>query len=475
MNVKIHKLRSFRTQLTLTISLLIFVTITLISIIANILINKEFEDYARRQQKNQGNNIVTNLLSQYDASTNKWSVEYVHGVGMSALYDGYIIKLSDLEGNVVWDAKNHDMETCNQVMMEITTLMEKRRPELAGNFISQNYILHQNGQEIGSVTIEYYGPYFLSESEFNFLDSLNLILLMIGIFALLCSIVAGGILAKRISRSIIKTAGIAKQISKGNYKIRFNGKIKTRELDELVSAINHMSESLETQETLRKRLTTDVAHELRTPLTAVASHLEAMIDGLWDITPQRLQSCNEEISRISGLVTDLEQLAKVENENLCLNKDDVDLLELARIVAGNFEMESMKKNITITVEGPNAIVFADKDRLNQVLTNLVSNAIKYTFESGKISVVIQDTENEGIISVQDNGIGIPEKDLPYIFERFYRTDLSRNRATGGAGIGLTIVKSIVTAHGGTVKAESDQGKGSRFTVQIPKRSVCRGT
>ena len=465
---KLHRLPSFRTQLTLIITMLVFVTVAVISILANNMINKEFEDYAREQQKEHTSDIVTNLEGQYDLDANIWSVEYVHGIGMSALYDGYMIQVYDNSGNVVWDAKNHNMETCNQVMMDIMNLMEEKRPELAGHFVSKNVVLIQSGQTIGSVTMEYYGPYFLSETEFHFLDSLNLILLLIGAVALLCSVIAGGILAKRISQSVIKTADIAKQISDGNYRIRYEGTIKTRELNELILAINHMAESLENQENLRKRLTTDVAHELRTPLTAVASHLEAMIDGLWEATPQRLQSCNEEISRLSGLVADLEKLAKVENENQRLNKVEVDLLELAKTVAGNLEMESLKKNITISVNGTSSLVFGDRDRLNQVITNLLSNAIKYTLTSGEILLEIKDTKNDGIVIIQDSGIGIHEKDLPHIFERFYRTDQSRNRSTGGAGIGLTIVKSIVTAHRGSVKVESEYGKGSRFTVQIPK-------
>jgi signal transduction histidine kinase len=467
MRFKFPGIRAFRTQLTLTIALIVFVTVLLISILANTFINMEFEKYAKEQQQAHANDIAANLSSQYNDLAGEWDIEYIHGVGMSAMYDGYMLRLTDLRGNVVWDTENHDMETCTQVMMDIINRMEQKRPGLSGSFVTQEYDLSQNGQRVGSVAIQYYGPYFLSESDFNFLSSLNLILVIIGALALLCSLAVSGLLARRISRPVIKTAHIATQIAEGNYKIRFDGAIKTLELDELVAAVNHMAASLDNQEVLRKRLTTDVAHELRTPLTAVASHLEAMIEGLWEITPARLQSCYEEIGRISGLVSDLEQLAKVENENLRLTKTDVNLLELAATVAGNFETESAKKNIGVSVDGTETHVNADKDRVNQVLTNLISNAIKYTPENGEIRVLVKDTGQSGIVVLEDNGIGIPEKDLPFIFERFYRTDKSRSRSTGGAGIGLTIAKSIVSAHGGTIKAESG-GQGSRFTVTLPK-------
>lgn len=458
----------FRTQLTLTIAVIVLATVALISLLSNIFINMEFEKYAQEQQQAHAKDIATNLSRQFNSSSGKWDAEFVHGVGMSAMYDGYIIRLMDLNDHVVWDTENHDMETCSQVMMEIIDRMEARRPDLNGSFASQEYTLKQNSQKIGTLIVSYYGPYFLSKSDFNFLDSLNLVLLVIGALALLCSLLAGGLLAMRISRPIIKTAHIAKRIAKGDYKIRFEGNIKTYELGELVSAVNHMASSLDSQEERSKRLTNDIAHELRTPLAAVAAHLEAIIEGVWEPSTERLQSCYEEIERISGLVSDLERLAKVENDAMQLEKTTVDLLDLSRTVAANFESQSLEKNITLSVDGDSSPINGDKDRLAQVMVNLLSNAIKYTPENGQIRITVTDTPQNGSITVEDNGIGIPQEELPLIFERFYRTDKSRNRMTGGTGIGLTIVKSIVSAHAGYVTAESCEGCGSKFTVVLPK-------
>lgn len=458
----------FRTQLTMTIALIVLTTVVLISLLANFFIHKEFEEYAKEQQKAYVTNLVTNLTHQYNEKTGNWNVEYIHGIGMSALYDGYILLLKDSSGTIVWDAEHHDMAACSQVMHDIIARMEQKRPDLNGGFVSKEIPLIEHQQPIGSLVLRYYGPYFFSESDYHFLDSLNLILAVIGCLSLLCSLVAGGYLAKRISRPVIKTAQIATQIAEGTYTSRLEEQTNIVELDQLTAAVNDMAASLDSQEGLRKRLTTDVAHELRTPLAAVATHLEAMIEGVWKPTPERLESCYEEIERLSGLVSDLERLAKVEQDNLKLEKIDVDLLELAHTVVGNFEMESAKKKSSLHVEGEEVHVLADKDRLHQVLANLVSNAIKYSGESCSICVRVSNAPQSGILVVEDNGIGIPEKDLPFIFERFYRTDDSRSRLTGGAGIGLAIVKSIVTAHGGTVNAESSVGHGSRFTVYLPK-------
>lgn len=461
-------MRSLRAQLPLTIMFIVLFTVAIITVLSNQIINREFESYISDQQKQKAEDIVTNVSSQYNSLTGEWNIEFVHGVGMYALYDGYIVKLYDRSGDMVWDAENHDMALCAQIMREILEKMEMSRPNNGGEFITHEHDLTQNGQKIGVLTISYYGPYFLSESDFRFINVLNSVFLFIGILSLLVALIVGHFFSRRITRPIIKTAEIAKQISGGNYAIRFEGTAKTKELNDLIIAINHLAGALSEQEDLRKQLTTDIAHELRTPLSTVGSHLEALIEGIWEPTPARLQSCYEEIDRLTELVADLERLTHIESDNPSLNKSSVDLFDVARIVSGNFAIEMKKKKLAFALVGDAVFVLADKDRLSQVITNLISNAIKYTHINGYIKITVKDSEKNGILVVEDNGIGIPENELPLIFERFYRTDKSRNRKTGGAGIGLAIVKSIVTAHDGTIMAESEVDQGSRFTVALPK-------
>jgi signal transduction histidine kinase len=193
-----------------------------------------------------------------------------------------------------------------------------------------------------------------------------------------------------------------------------------------------------------------------------------MMEGLWEPTQERLGSCFEEVKRLGTLVADLEQLARMESENLVLKKSKEDLLNLVKIVSETMTGELLKRNLSFSLEGTPILVEIDKDRISQVIANLLSNAMKYTPEGGSIKVIVTETPKDGIIKVIDNGIGIPERELPLVFERFYRSDKSRDRKTGGAGIGLAIVKSIVTAHGGRVVAESAVEQGSCFTVSIPK-------
>lgn len=292
-------------------------------------------------------------------------------------------------------------------------------------------------------------------------------LAVVGIISIVFAAIAGIILAGKISVPVKAATRAAKDIAQGNYNNRINTDICTMELSELGNAVNHMAESLDNQEMLRRRLTSDVAHELRTPVANVSSNIEAIIEGALEPTNERLSSCYNEFERITGIITELEKLRQIEGENMILHIGHVDIYELAKEVKLIFENEMSKKNIRCDIIGEHIDVCVDKDKMSQVLNNLISNAVKYTDNYGNIQItVIQENENV-VITVKDNGCGIDDNDIPYIFERFYRTDKSRNRSTGGAVIGLTITRAIVQLHGGTIHVESKKGVGSLFKVTIP--------
>lgn len=459
---------SLKTDLVLRFALIVLAVISVISIASNILINRQFERYVMQQQNIQAEEIADNLASQYNSETASWNLDYVHGMGMYALNEGYVIKLYDKNEVILWDAEHHDMTLCHDVMESIKLRMKEERPELEGEFVVRRFELSQGGEVIGYLDISFYSPYYLNENAFKFLNALNRILVVVGMVSLAGAVLMGLALANYITVPISKTVELTKQISEGNYRIHFQDGIKSRELWELTQAVDQMAENLEQQENLRRRLTSDVAHELRTPIANISSYMEMMIEEVWEPTPERLKSCYDELQRISSMVSDLERLRQEENENLILEKMDVDLLEFAHAAAGQFERQFAEKHQICTVDGEAAVVPVDKDRMQQVMTNLISNAVKYTGEGGKIHISVENTPDAGILKISDNGIGISKQDCKRIFERFYRTDQSRNRKTGGAGIGLTIVKAIVQAHGGKIMVESEPQKGSCFTVIIPK-------
>jgi signal transduction histidine kinase len=232
-----------------------------------------------------------------------------------------------------------------------------------------------------------------------------------------------------------------------------------------------LAAELEEGEWRQKQLTSDVAHELRTPLTCLLGNVEAMIDGVWKPTEERLQSCHEEILRLTALVEDLNLLTNLEWEHITLEKTDFDLAKLLQNTAEQFTRAARSKNIDITLNLEPGRIHGDYNRLKQVFINLVSNAVKYT-DQGSVTVGAEGIENSGEgktwrITIADTGIGIPEEEIPHIFERLYRSDKSRNRKTGGAGIGLAIAAAIVKAHGGEIRAENGPGgRGSVFTVEL---------
>lgn len=459
-------MRSLRTQLSLSILLVLLVMVSFVSLLTNWAVTRQFERYLAGQEQARRETIVSDLSQQYQALLGGWHTEYLHALGMYSLQDGYLLTVYGADGASVWDAERHDMALCRTIMNDISARMDGRG--MGGGFTTASYDLMQGGRTVGQVSIKSYGPYVYQETDFQFIHTLNVLLPVVGLVSCAFAVAAGAFLSHRLARPITKTAEIAKQIAGGNYRIRFEGETKTRELGILVSSINDLASALDSLEDRRRQLTTDIAHELRTPLAAVRAHLEAMAEGLWDATPQRLGSCLEEVKRLGSLVADLERLASVEGGSLKLSLAPTDLLELARTAAGSFEKEAHQKGITVTVEGEPSILPADRDRLSQVMSNLLSNAIKYTQEGGHVSVTVTDRERESTVVIADDGIGITQEDLPRIFERFYRTDQSRSRKTGGAGIGLAIVKSIAEAHGGHIGVESAPGSGARFLVVLPK-------
>lgn len=459
-------MRSLRTQISLAFMLVILITVSVISFASNLLIRQRFEAYVQGQQDARTGNIVSSLGLQYDSAADSWSHDAVYALGMYSLKDGFIIKVYDRSGATVWDAEHHDMARCREIMDEI--MLRMAHYGTSGSFMTQEYPLMQNGQTVGSVSIRFFSPFFFSESDVVFLNALNLLLTVIGFASLILSFAVSGLLARRIARPITKTADVAKRIAKGHYDIHFEGQSRTRELYNLMTSFNELSDALARQETIRKQMTADVAHELRTPLATLGSHLEAMIEGVWQPTPERLRSCHEEILRLGNLVADLERLERAERAEQGHDRMPVEMLGLIRSVCSNFDTELAKKDLQLSISGDTSFLSADLDAMSGVITNLMSNAVKYNPRGGQIRITVQDADHETRFMVEDNGPGIPEDELPYVFERFFRADKSRNRSTGGAGIGLAIVRTTVMAHGGTVSAENRPDGGCRFTVALPK-------
>ncbi len=243
------------------------------------------------------------------------------------------------------------------------------------------------------------------------------------------------------------------------------------ELGQLAGSFNTMAEKLEQVEAMRRRLIGDVAHELRTPLTAIKGSMEGLVDGVLPATPETFEQVAAEAERLNRLVDDLQELSRVESGAFTLDLAPVSLPELAETARKRLAAPYAAKGVSLTLDLPAALppVRGDTDRLLQVLTNLLSNALQYTPAGGSVVLSAEAAGREMLIRVADTGIGIPPEHLPHIFDRFYRVDKSRSRQSGGgSGIGLTICKHLVEAHGGRIWAQSPgEGQGSTFMFTLP--------
>jgi two-component system, OmpR family, sensor histidine kinase BaeS len=297
--------------------------------------------------------------------------------------------------------------------------------------------------------------------------SVSRVLIVGAAAGLLVGLVAAWWLLRRILRPLERLTLATRAISAGDLAARVPP-APDPELQRLADAFNQMAATLERVEQLRRSLVEDVAHELRTPLTSLQGYTEALADGVVDPTPEMLRTVHEEIVRLSHLVTGLDQLARREQASVEAGlpavpdhqRVEIDLSEVLRRAAQIHTPELASRSITVTVaeSGPLPRVVAEPDAIGQVVANLMQNAARYTDKGGEIVLRLRAEGPWVRCTVENTGTTIPAEELPFIWERLYRVDHSRTRASGGAGIGLAIVRQLVEAHGGQVGASSEDGR-----------------
>ncbi|WP_221346857.1 sensor histidine kinase [Clostridium perfringens] len=467
--MKVRKYKSLNFKVIVP-SIVIIIIVTLLTVvISKFYFDKKFGDYIMIKNQNTVQNILMELSEQY--SDNEWNYKNIEKITYNSLDKGIIVALYDKEDKEIMNIEKNSKDKCNRIMNFIKSSMEGKYGSTTSQFEPVYYTLIKSGEKIGEVRVKFYGPIFYMQNELVFLDIVNKIILGIGVLLILASTIMGFIISRSITRPINKLMTKAKYISKGEYDKKIEINTDILEINDLINSINNLSQSIKEQENIRKRLTGDISHELKTPLTNIQSHLEAMIDGIWEPTEERLLSVKEEAERLSSLVSDMQKLNKYDESSIKLKKDNVNISDIICFVIFQFSNLAKSKNIKIEYEKKNINLYCDKDKITQALVNILSNAIRYSNEGSTIFIEEKLKDNKVIISIEDQGIGISEEDLKYVFERFYRADKSRTRATGGTGIGLTIVKSIVSSHGGEVKLESKLGEGSKFTIILPKEDI----
>jgi len=273
-------------------------------------------------------------------------------------------------------------------------------------------------------------------------------------------------LAVTLSRPLRRIRAGADAMSAGDLDARVP-ESGDEEMAAVADALNRLAETLQQEEGLRKESVADLAHELRTPVMGILARVEAAQDGVLEDEQANLSAIHDEALRLTRLLDDISALAEAERPGLLLSVEPVDLAAVAAAQSAAFATAFADRGISLAQELAPAVVEGEPKRLEQIVVNLLSNALRYTDAGGSVRVVVRPEADDALLEVSDTGIGIAEEDIGHVFGRFWRGEKSRSRDTGGAGIGLSIVKELTRAHGGKVSVESVAGQGSIFTVSIP--------
>lgn len=434
--------------------ILIFCTILTIlfsAFFVNLAINSTFVKYISDNQQKRNDRIVSYFEEIYKRDKN-WTSDSGKEMQHEGYMSNYCLTLLDKDNKVIW-------------AMDQDEISNMKGDNAGSEYRTTTFDIKYQDTTVGYVIIGQYDPVLISEQDINFKISINrniAISVAVSIaFAALISIY----FSKQFSNPIKAVSETSVDLTEGKYRSKTNIKSNVNEINNLIRSINILGDKLQYQDELRKRLVSDISHEIRTPLNIFQNNLEAMIDGIYPVTEERLINLNDEVIRFGKLVNHLESLKELEEQEATYQMEKVDLKDLMTKLYDTFSIHANRKNIVMELNiqsKSNYMLIGDRDKLSQVFFNILSNAVKFT-EEGKISIIMEGDKNQIRISVKDTGIGISSQDLPFIFERLYRGDKSRNQIEG-SGIGLTITKQILIQHSAVIDVESKEGSGTTVIV-----------
>jgi signal transduction histidine kinase len=439
---------SLRFRLLVAFTIVILVAVGAVYFFVSRTTGGEIQQYGERSEQVHFSRVGFELYRYYHEH-GSWEGIQAYVEQWGSLY-GHRIILTDASGIVIADSEGK-------------LLGQYYQPDITGGHLSPPGEVGTPGTlYISSETsADFPSPVSLSQAVSRFL-------LWGALLAVAIALLFTFFLSRRISAPIKALALATRRLGQGDLSQRVQLKDKS-EIGELSQAFNSMASDLERAEKSQRNMVADVAHELRTPLSNIRGYLEAIRDGVIKPDAETIRSLDEEAALLSRLVDDLQELSLAEAGELKLNRQPEDIGEVINRAVAAIQVQAQGKGISVVADLPEGLSPCDIDlqRIGQVLRNFLENAIAHTGNGGRITVAAEKQDKRVKVSVTDTGEGIPAEDLPYIFERFYRVDKSRTRATGGSGLGLTIARRLVEAHGGKIEVQSEVGKGSRFTFTIP--------
>lgn len=454
--------QSIKQRLSTIIIFCVGVAVLLSALIVNVTVTNTFTKYVKDVQTKRNQRLVEYFQQVYK-SDGGWNLTSGEEIMHEAYMSNYCISLLDENKKVVWEMNHKDMKSKNY--------MAVNWKEQTGVYSTNTFNINVNDKTVGYIIVGQYSPVLLSKEDIGFKTQINKSIAFSGLLTLAVVAIISLILSKQFSEPIKEVSKTSVSLSHGNYDSRSNIESNIEEIRNLTESINSLGDKLSSHDLLRKRLISDISHEIRTPLNVLQNNLEAMIDGIIPVTNDKLNSLNDEVIRFGKLLNNLESLKQIESDEIVLKFGLVNIGDILSSVINDFNIAAKEKNIKLIMnkeEDKDYIVLGDYDKLKQVFINLISNGIKFTNINGTVWVNISSNIDSVIIKIKDNGVGIKKEDLPYVFERMYRGDKSREKIEG-SGIGLTLVKKILILHSATIDLESKENKGTTFTVCIDER------
>lgn len=454
-------MQTIRRRLSILFVICSISAIFLITLFVNTTVNSKFNQYMVDIQNKRHQRIVSYFEEVYKRD-GSWSKDSGAELMHEAYMGNYCLTLRNSSKKVIWGMNPNDIS----LRLHLNTMLAEDN----GVYSSRTFEIKSGDRVVGYVDIGQYSSVLMSAEDVNFKASINKSIVASGILTLIIVIIISLYFSKQFTIPISEVVNMSVNLSKGNFDTKSHLKSNIEELESLRNSINILADKLKYQDSLRKRLVSDISHEIRTPLNVLQNNLEAMIDGVFPVTTDRLNYLNEEVVRFGRLLNNLNTLKEFESESIKLNFETIDLDRLIASIYKDFIAAAENKNIRLYYEvepDKDYCITGDRDKLIQAFINLISNALKFTEAGGKAGIKLYTDKDKIIVEVRDNGIGIKDEDKPFIFERLYRGDRSRHK-TEGSGIGLTIVKNILQLHYANIDVESKEGEGTIFRIYFEK-------
>ncbi len=479
--------RGLRFRLALTHLAVAVLAIIAVGLIVTYTGSRRFDSYLQQVQDKRNAAVVTSLRSTYKPPDG-WDATAIYALSQVAMFNNVDVAVYDTGGRLLFTVQGRHMgpgTMGGQGMMGGGTGTASVAPSASSTpFNSADYTVQSApivvaGQDVGSAEIfAPKGARAAAEAAYQSALTRNLIIAatIAGVLALLVSL----FVSRRITGPLEELTDAAGDVSAGNLDVRVSPR-GGDEVAALAAAFNSMADRLARDEQWRRDMTSDLSHELRTPLATIQSRVEALEDGVLPPTPENLRVIGEEVERLGRLLGALRSLNELESEDLSVQHEPVDFADIAAGAADRHRPAFLAKDVELAEDLHPAVVLGDRDRLLQVVANLLDNALKFTPAGGRIVLAVDSSAGAATgasggalsgpsgasvrLTVTDDGPGVDPVDLPFVFDRFYRAQAARG--TAGAGLGLAICRALVEAQGGSITAGESPGGGARFTVLLP--------